>query len=55
MADDRGPLRTEQGNAPTHGAVLNVATILDILAAVLGMYHAVLDLANAFISTPLAT
>lgn len=55
MADDRGPQSTEQGTAPTQGAVLDIATILDILAAVLGMYHAVLDLASAFFSTLLAT
>lgn len=36
-------------------AVPNIATILDILATVLGRYRGVLDLANTFFSIPLAT
>ena len=40
---------------PIHVAVPNIATILDVLATVLGMYHALLDLENAFFSVPLAT
>lgn len=39
----------DYGELNSHAAVLNIATILDILATVLGMYHAVLDLANAFL------
>ena len=48
MADDHELQRTEQGSAPVHVAVPNVATILDALALVLGVYPTVLDLANAF-------
>ena len=33
---------------PIHAAVPNIAAILDVLATVLGVYHAMLDLANAF-------
>lgn len=42
MVDDYGLLRTEQGSAAIQVAVPNVATILDTLATVLGVYHAVL-------------
>ena len=55
MADDRELQRTEQGSAPIHVAMLNIATILDALARVLGVYPTVLDLANVLFSIPLVT
>ena len=55
MADDHELQRTEQGSGPIHVAVPNVATILDALALVLGVYPTVLDLANAFFSISLVT
>ena len=36
---------------PIHVAVPNIAAILDTLATVLGMYRALLDLANAFFTS----
>ena len=56
MVDDCGLLRIKQCSAPApiHAAVPNMATILDTLATVLGVYHAALDLAVAFFSIPLA-
>lgn len=36
-------------------AVVNIATILDMLATVLELYYAVQDLANALFSIPVAT
>ena len=53
MADNRGLWRVEQ--APIHVSVPNSATVFDTLAAVLGTYHAVPDLVNAFFSLHLAT
>ena len=41
--------------SPMHVAVPNIATALDTLAMVLGVCHAVLDLANAFFHISLAT
>ena len=39
---------------PFHAAVPKIDTILDTLATVLGVDHAVLDLANAFLQNTLA-
>ena len=50
MADDHGLQRAEQDNAPIHVAVPNNATIIDGLAPVIRVHHAVLNLANAFFS-----
>lgn len=50
MADDHGQRRTEQDSAPIHVAVPNNATIVDGLAPIIGVHHAVLNLANAFFS-----
>lgn len=44
MGDDCGLLITEQGLPLVDVAVLNTATILDMLAIVLGVYCAILDL-----------
>ena len=41
--------------APIHGHVPCIAIILDSLSMILGVFHAVLDLANAFFSMPLDT
>lgn len=41
--------------SPIHVAVSNIAIALDTLAMVLGVDHAVLDLANAFLHISLAT
>lgn len=49
-------VRTEQDSIPqTHVAMPMIVTILDTLAILLGVYHAVLDLTNAFYSLLLAT
>lgn len=40
--------RIQQGNALIYVSVSSIATILDTLAVVLGMYHALLDIADAF-------
>lgn len=50
MADDHGPQRAESDSAPIHVAVPHNATIIDGLAPVRGVCHAVLNLANAFFS-----
>lgn len=50
VVDDGRPPETEQGGAPTHVAVPNVATILDASATVPGVRHAGLDSASAFFS-----
>ena len=55
MADDHGPPRLEQGGTPIRLAVSDIATILDSLVMALGVYRAVLDLANAFFSILLVT
>lgn len=43
MADDQGLPKTEQGSAPIHAAVPNLAIVLDTLAVVLGVYHTILS------------
>lgn len=43
MVDGIGILRIERGSDPIHASVLNIATIVDTLAMVLGGYHASLD------------
>lgn len=48
MTQHCGLLRTEQGGPHIHVAAPSIATILDNLATVLGEYHAVLDLTDAF-------
>lgn len=55
MVDNHRLLSLEPGGAPIHLAGPNIATILNTLAMVLGAYHAVLDLVNAFFSIILAT
>lgn len=55
MAEDHGLQTTEQGSAPIHVAVPNIATILDTLAMILWMYHAVVGLVHFFFSIPIAT
>lgn len=55
MANNDGLPKTEQGSTLIHAAVPNSATILDTLATILGVYHAVLDLANAFLIILLTT
>ena len=55
MVDDYELQRTEQGSGPIHMAMLSIATILDALALVLGVYPTVLDLANVLFSIPLVT
>lgn len=35
-----------------HATVPNIATILDMLASILGVYHTVLDLENVFSAYP---
>lgn len=56
MASHCGLPKIEQGGVPPtiHVAMLNIATILDILVMVLGVYQAVLNLANAFCNISLA-
>lgn len=55
MVNDHGLPRSEQGSISIAMVMSNIATILDTLVMVLGMYYAVLDLANAFFSLLLVT
>ena len=55
MADDCELPRMNMVAPLIHVAVPNITTILDSLAMVLGVYHTVLDLANAFFSIRVAT
>lgn len=55
MAGDQGLPRTEQGGTLIRMAVCDIATFLDSLVMVLGVYHVVLDSANAYFGILLAT
>lgn len=55
VANNDGLPKIEQGSALNHVTVPNFATILDTLATIVGVYQAVLDLANAFFIILLTT
>ena len=43
IADDHGLPKIEQGSAPIHAAMPNLAIALDTLAVVLRVYHTILS------------